>query len=365
MVGRRRLLLGALAGAFLSKGCAQIYECEGAKVAVPVDGSILPTTAAYFNQGGIMDRSPVTQYDSELSDLLNETFCAEHGVGINRHICVQYMDELSNGDLGQYNTESRSEFGWLREKEIEKLQILMANTTEPFRHFECFSHELGHWFAPEDEKPAELEAYRLSTMANVHFPQFAKDTNYLLFAISHGQKLDLLDWNDFGSWDVHNYGAIAALLALNETNGQFAEAHRGLVEYPRIFEDKANEFVNYYAPRRNIVWGKAVNPSPIIETDVGLEERVFAMFNLWNIVAYQVLTYNIEANPNLDNTTRAELLAGMKSAARFQLTSNPGNHSGALPSINPPQMNFYNGAIVPQDRIIVPAGYNNDIPQGL
>jgi hypothetical protein len=364
MVGRRRLLLGALAG-LLSKGCAQIYECEGAKVAVPVNGNVMPTTASYFNQGGIMSRSPVIQYDSELADLLNETFYAEHGFGINRHICVQYVDELSNGDLGQYNTESSSEFGWLREKEIEKLQILMANTTEPFRHFECFSHELGHWFGPVDEKIASLEAYRLSTMANVHFSQFAKDTNYLLFAIGHGQVFDRLDWNDLGSWDVHNYGTIAALLALNETNGQFAEAHRGLVEYPGEFAGKARDFVDYYASRRNLVWGKVVQPSPIIETDAGLEERVFAMFNLWNIVAYQVLTYNIEANPNLDDATRAELLAGMKSAARFKLTSNPGNHSGALPSINPPQANFYNGAVFPQNGMKVPVGYNNNIPQGL
>ncbi len=365
MIGRRGLLKGGIAGALLTNGCAQIYECEGAKVAVPVDGNVMPTTASYFNQGGIGTRSPVTKYDSELSDLLNETFFAEHGQGINRHICVQYVDELPNDHVGEYNTSERKEFGWFRIKEIEKFEILMENTLEPFRHFEVFSHELGHWFGPEDEKPAELEAYRLSTMANVHFPQLAKDTNYLLFAIGHGQILDLLDWNKFGSWDKHNYCAIAALLALNETNGQFAEAHRGLVEYPGEFDSKAKDFVNYYAGCRNIVWGKAVNPSPIVETDVGLEERMFAMFNLWNIVAYQVLTYNIAANPRLDDTTRAELLAGMKSAARFQLTSNPGNHSGAIPSINPPRVNFYNDLVAPSNLMVIPAGYNNDIPRGI
>jgi hypothetical protein len=364
MIGRRELLKGVL-GVWLANGCAEIYECEGTKAAVPVDGSIPPTTAAYFNQGGVGSRSPVKQYDSELADLLNETFCAEHGVGINRHICVQYVDELAGGNLGEYVTSENPELDWVRVEVREKRQIYIVNTMEPFRHFECLSHELGHWFGPEDEKPAELEAYRLSTMANIQFPQFAKDTNYLLFAVSHGQILNLLDWDNFGGWDAHNYGAIAALLALNETNGQFAEAHRGLVEYPGEFENKARDFVDYYAGRENWIAGKEVHPSLNPDTYAGLEERLFAMYNLWNIVAYQVLTFNINANPNLDDTTKAELLAGMKNAARFPVTSNPGNHSGVLPSINPAQPNYYTAGVVPNQKIIVPAGYDNDIPRGI
>lgn len=362
MIGRRGLLKGGIAASLL-QGCGDYYVCDGASMSNITDGQLIPTTAAYFNQGGTSARQPVRQYDPEISDLVNETFVKMHGFGLDCHLCIEYVDNLEGDIIGEYNTHHS--WNWHRLKTKRKKQIVAERSQEPFRHFFNLGHELGHEFGL-NEGVATLHGYWMSAFADICFAQFAKDTNYMNFGIAHGEMLDMLDWNLIlnNLWDDHNYGALAALLAINQTNGQLQEAQKWINEEPGYFAGKARDFVDSYFPRTNPVFGKAVDPVGG-EVDIGLMENVFAVYNLWNIVAYQTLVCNVEANTSLDSATKAELLAGMKSAARFKLTSTLGNGSVGFPLMVPPQPNYYTAGIVPNEKIIVPAGYDNNIPRGI
>lgn len=360
MIGRRGLLKGGLAGALVS-GCGTYYVGEGDKVAVPTDGQLLPTTVAYFNQGGIGSRFPVKAYDPELADIVNEVWVREFSSRIDRHVYIQFVDDIPGDNNGQYDTSSR--FDWHRLKDKKERQITVVAHAEPFYCFAIINHELGHQWGT-DESIAWLMAYRNATMSCVHFPQFGRDTGYGNFTIIHSDMLRLTDFNSYASWDNHNIGALAALLALNEHNGSFRDAHSALV-YSSDYWYKAHDFMGRYCDAAGAVAAKAVSPFGLPESDVTISENIMASRNLWNIVGLQVLKHNVLDNPDIDAATKSWLYPEIKLAARFQQTSNVGNSSGVMPSINPPQMNFYSGAIVPQDRIIVPAGYNNDIPRGL
>jgi hypothetical protein len=362
MIGRRGLLKGGIAAALL-QGCGDYYACDGARMSNITDGQLIPTTAAYFNQGGTATRTPVKEYDPEISDLVNETYMKMHGCGIDHHLCIEYADELQGDLTAEYNTSQR--WDWHRMRRKKEKQVVAERSQEPFRHFFNLGHELGHQFS-QNEGIATLHGYLMSAFSDISFPQFAKDTNYMNFGIAHGEMMEMLDWNLIlnNLWDEHNYGTLAALLAINQTNGQLGEAQRWINEDPEYFAAKARDFADHYYLRTNLVSGKAVDPVGG-ESDLTTFERVFAAYNLWNIVAHQVIVCNVEANTSLDTTTKAELLAGMKSAARFKLTSTLGDGTVIFPSMQLPQPNYYTAGIVPNEKIIVPAGYDNDIPRGI
>jgi hypothetical protein len=359
MIGRRGLVKGVI-GAVLLQACGTYYTGEGVSAAVTTDGQILSTSAAYFNQGGIGSRTAVKAYDSELADLINEVWKKEFGIDIDRHVYIQFVDSLPGGVLGLYE-ESR-EFDWDRMKEEREKQISIVSHMEPFLCYALINHELAHQWG-EDESIACLTAYRNSTMSCIHYLQFGRDTGYGNFTIMHSDMRRLIDFNNYPGWDSHNIGALAALLALNEHNGSFSQAHNGLLT--GAYWAKAYDFMERYWGADSLVNAVQVNPTDSSETPVQMAEHHIAASNLWNIVGLQVLKHNVLDNPGIDSATKTWLYPEMKLAARFQQTSNAGNSSGVVPSINPPQPNYYNGAVVPQDEILVPAGYNNDIPRGI
>ncbi len=363
MIGRRKFLIGSLAT--IIAGCGPPYYVgDGVPIATPTDGELLDTCADYFRSSE-SDCYLVESYTPELADLLNETWLKEFSIGIDRHIYLLYVDETPLGRHGEYDVIEEPKFRRMRYREERQKQVYAEKGAEPCYALCILAHELGHQFSLEENVPM-LTGYRISTMADVHFPQFAIDSNFMNFTIAHGDMLRMIDWNELQYKYAHNIGTLEALLALNETNGSFAQAHQALLHNRNYFVQKANDFVNYYTSVNDVVGVTAVHPQVGAHPET-LLLRELARKDLWNIVAYQVIKNNIELNPGIDALIKPALLQGFKNAAQFQQTSTfAETELGGIPSINPKQTNHYSDALLGSlPYIIVPPEYCNNTPKGL
>lgn len=351
----RGLCIGALVVSEASlPGCLirDVYV-NGVSVARPTDGLVLPGTAAYFNT-----LKAVTGYDDPLADLLNEVWVKEFNQGINEHILIEYDSSLPNREAGHYT--SSSDFNLSRFADVKEKLIQILNQMEPSQSLRATAHELGHQYTDEEALP-ELMGYRIPATSCIHFPSFGNDTQYAPFGNAHANLLNAT----FLSWEnrePHGIGALAALFALNQNKGSFADADRDLRHSLSPYMDLANTFVVFCVEQPDVLNVTGVyNTNPITsQTLVAVPYRTVAHYDLWNIVAEQVITANVDENASLDALTKAALHAGMSATARFPRESVNGN---------PPRWGAYQGNLYKDDftrfgAIAVPSGYNNDIPKG-
>jgi hypothetical protein len=156
------------------------------------------------------------------------------------------------------------------------------------------------------------------------------------------------------------------MLALNQSNGSFADAHGGLLFHGDYFSAKADEFINYYFQRAENVPVTGVFAVPPMIKQADIELRWLALYDLWNVVAWQVIR-NIAEDSRIDPAFKPALLQGMRQAAQFQRTSSfAETERGERPAINPLKPNFYSNSLLGTlPCIIVPPEYRNDIPNGI
>lgn len=369
----RRGFLGRAMGAVVGtglvpalSGCYSEYENDRVQVAVPTDGILIDSCADYFNSS-----IAVKTYSPEMADVVNETWVKEFGLSIPEHIGIEF-----NASAGYGHFIREEYFDWRKMKFVKEEYLQISNAMEPFITLCKIGHELGH-IGSDNEYISSLMSYRMGAMAGVHFPQFSIDTNHQLFAIANGRMLQNFNWveiadvimSDGGKRRVYFDANLASLFALNHGNGSFDEAHR-LLRSPSEWQNInycVNEFVDYYATRRNLMPVMKVSPSDGSESIISIQEREIAKYDLWNIVAYQVIKRNVSDNLTIDSALKPALLAGMKNAARYYVLSqfavgdNP-------PYVQAPQANFYKvqpgfGNLL--SSVVAPYEYNNDVPRGL
>ena len=302
----RRLLLKATGLSLIVSSlsplvsCKPLYDGEGDYLARETDGQIMPSAASYF-----LSLQPVRSYSDELADVLNETWVKEFNSGIDRHIRIKFVDSLPDNAEGVYDDEV--DFDWRRMRKRIKKQFSVLNTYEPNSCIIVISHELGHQFSDAEHLP-ELTQYRLCTGSSLHFPDFGAATNYFTFALSHSRMLELAN-KAFDNKESHNMGALVALLALNEQNGSFKEAHDALLTDGNNYLNQADIFIETCNQQPEVQDVHLVMPyAGGAEMITPTPYRSIAVYSLWNLIAHQ-LTSKID-NPLLKQ--------GLKTAARYK-----------------------------------------------
>ncbi len=372
MVLTRRSLIEMLcaAGGFVAVGAGCdldrrdsggeiIYECDGEHAALPVTGNLPDGCADYFNKC-----VSVNSWNENIFRLVNECWFKEFGCEVDPHACVQFVDSLPNGEQGRFDITIEPDSSG---NEIIRRQIRLLRGAEPFLSALYAGHEISHLTLQEgpvfnEEIPAFTE-YRIGTMAGVDFPEFGKQTGHMLFRVMLGRTHSrAFDWEKLvgDNPEPHCIASLAVLLALNKANGNFSEAYNALcLDREKCVED-AKEFVRLYYPMKDLEEVIAVSPYDEKEQVVYKPRRIIAGSTLSDIVAHQV-TKRIEEGGDI------EIYKGMRDAARHRVLSVFGDFlKGAPPTISPPQTAFYSKNLLGRlSLVVVPAGYDNDIPRGI
>ncbi len=360
---------GAAAYSALFGSCASICDYGGRQLYRNTDGKLLPAASEYF--------TALQQADSlseELADLINEALAKEFPNGIKRNYEVSYHDK---NDPDLKGREGRI---------VDGHCILLANTMQPCRSLGVLAHEIGHQFmgSPKESVP-ELMTLRISTMANEHFPDFGAGTNYLAWAAAHGTTLEEAaqcfgyELQSFppppgpvpyrSNREEHAVGALMALLALNHTNGSFADAHNALKNNHGLYQSRAHEFTDACVNAQNnygqvpdvtkVEWNQAAQT--IEERTEPSDYPHIALYSLLNMVTHQIL----------GNITDTAAKQGMKQRARITTgTNNADPSQGKPPSFtknsNQYKEGFEQNDLVPRlPFIIIPPGYDYSIQKGL
>ena len=293
--------LGAAAAVLPMSACQVEWE-DGNSVARPTDGKLSEGTVDYFSS-----YHPVNEYDSELADLVNETWVKEFGRGIDKHINIQFVDNVAVPGFpnasGCYKEDKDWEWRGLKYEKSKLIQIRRG--LNPSDAFMAIAHELAH---DEDnsERIPRLNEYRFGTMANVHFPDFGKKTycdSFYRLQLNMSGAANVF-WS--GEKDRHSMGSIAAMFALNQNDGSFDGAHADLRAAGASYTKMANDFVDYAKVQPEIT---VTYPLPHgKEGSFQLDYSDLALGDLRACVAYQVLQRNIAKNLSLNEKTKSELL---------------------------------------------------------
>jgi hypothetical protein len=305
-ISRRKFngLIGKLfgIGAVLPMSACQVEWEKGNPVARPTDGQLSEGVVEYFS-----DYHPVDEYDPELAELVNETYVKEFGHGIDKHINIEFLDNVVISGfpyaIGCYKENKDWEWRGLKYEKSKLIQVERGLST--FEAFSTVCHEIGH-----DEDPSEriprLNEYRLGTMANVHFPDFGKKTACDSFYRVQLRMSDAGKVFRSGEKDRHSMGSLAAMFALNQNDGSFDAAHSALRSAGVSYAQMADNFVDYAKVQPEITVNYVLPDGRQGSFDLDYDD--LALGDLRACVAYQVLQRNIAKNPSLDEKTKSALL---------------------------------------------------------
>jgi len=323
-------------GALAVSGCSA-PECHGVRLARPTDGAIQASASTSF-----LTSQPVTRYEDDIADAVNEAWVKEYGQPIDSDICISYGAGVP-GHVSYYDRTDKS--------------IFMQSDGERFLNLLMICHALGHRTTGHEHLP-EFVPYRIGTMMPLHFLTFSNDTRHLSFAIAHGTLLkDAL--GAFPDKEDHGIGALAAMLALNHHDGSFPAAENALggSGYLRL-ADQFTSFCNQQPAVDGVV---TVTRDGHYNPPTTRQYGFIATYDLWSIVAHQVITRNIKLNTGLDDQTRSLLSKAFKSAAQYSTVSLPGNP----PTFYSSNATFYKEDLVRNPLVFLPQDYDYSIPKGL
>lgn len=372
---RRKFLKHAATGASaaawcaLFGSCASICDYEGRQLKRETDGQLLPNAPGYFTA-----LQPADHLAEELADLVNEVLVKEFPNGIKRNYEVSYHDK---NDPDLIRREGRI---------VDDHCILLVNTMQPCKSLGVLAHEIGHQYAssPRESVP-ELMTLRINTMANAHFPQFGADINYLTWAVAHGmthEEAARCFGYELASFppppgpapyksnrEEHAVGALMALLALNDNDASFADAHNALKNNHDLYQSRAHQFTDVCVNTQN-TYGQVPDVTKVewTQTTQTIEEHVepsdyphIAVYSLLNLVTHQILG-NIS-----DPTTRQ----GMKQRVRITTGTNNADPAQGKPPSFKNNSNQYKIGFEANDLsqrlpfVIIPPGYDYSIQKGL
>ncbi len=281
---RQFLKFLAASAAWTALGCRSrtIYDHDGVvRVAHPTDGMLSAGVNDYFNK-----TRHTSSYDSELVELLNETWVKEFGEPINKDITIEFTDDfLQTIYAGTFNPESKL--------------IRIRKNLDPFGVLEVVAHEVAHEHALNNEYIPELVGYRIMATSVIHFPEFGEATNYSSFLIGHA--IMTSTGSAFFKKERYGMARLMGLFALNRNEGSFNAALDDLKDNGEYFISLANNFVddsNSQNPVTGVTYlsGDGVN----FQLEEAYPYRWLVMSDLADVVNYQIVDLYVTRNPELD-----------------------------------------------------------------